>query len=48
LDPPSSQQIADALVLSRRTVEGHFEAIYAHLGVNTRAQAVALAAKQLA
>lgn len=39
----SSQEIADALVLSRRTVEKHFEAIYAHLGVNTRAQAIAVA-----
>jgi DNA-binding CsgD family transcriptional regulator len=44
----SAQQIADTLVLSRRTVEGHFEAIYARLGVNTRAQAVAVAAERLA
>ena len=39
----SAQQIASTLVLSRRTVEKHFEAIYAHLGVRTRAQAVAAA-----
>jgi DNA-binding CsgD family transcriptional regulator len=39
----SAQQIADALVLSRRTVEKHFEAIYNHLGVNSLAQAIALA-----
>jgi DNA-binding CsgD family transcriptional regulator len=39
----SAQQIADKLVLSRRTVEKHFEAIYAHLGVNTRTQAIAAA-----
>jgi DNA-binding CsgD family transcriptional regulator len=37
----SAQRIADELVLSRRTVEKHFEAIYATLHVNTRAQAVA-------
>ncbi len=37
----SAQQIADSLFLSRRTVEKHFEAIYATLHVNTRAQAIA-------
>jgi DNA-binding NarL/FixJ family response regulator len=37
----SAQQVAEALVLSRRTVEKHFESIYNHLGVNTRAQAIA-------
>lgn len=37
----TSQQIADLLFLSRRTVEKHFEAIYQRLGVNNRAQAVA-------
>jgi DNA-binding CsgD family transcriptional regulator len=41
LEGLSAQQIADALVLSRRTVEKHFGAIYARLGVNTRAQAIA-------
>lgn len=39
----SAQQIADALVVSRRTVEKHFEAIYARLGISTRAQAIAAA-----
>ena len=39
----SGQQIADTLILSRRTVEKHFEAIYAQLGVRTRAQAIAVA-----
>jgi DNA-binding CsgD family transcriptional regulator len=43
----SSQQIADELIVSRRTVEGHFEAIYGRLGVNTRAQAVAAANTRL-
>ncbi|HWE59917.1 MAG TPA: LuxR C-terminal-related transcriptional regulator [Solirubrobacteraceae bacterium] len=43
----SAQQIADTLILSRRTIEKHFEAIYAHLGVNTRAQAVAATNAQL-
>jgi DNA-binding NarL/FixJ family response regulator len=37
----SAQQIAHKLVLSRRTVEKHFEGIYATLRVNTRAQAIA-------
>jgi DNA-binding NarL/FixJ family response regulator len=37
----SAQQIADKLVLSRRTVEKHFEAIYATLRVTTRARAIA-------
>jgi DNA-binding CsgD family transcriptional regulator len=37
----TSQQIAEALFLSRRTVEKHFEAIYQRLGVNNRTQAVA-------
>jgi DNA-binding CsgD family transcriptional regulator len=37
----TSQQIADLLFLSRRTVEKHFEAIYQRLGVSNRAQAVA-------
>lgn len=37
----SAQQIADLLVLSRRTVEKHFETIYAQLGVKTRARAIA-------
>ncbi|MGH2891825.1 MAG: response regulator transcription factor [Solirubrobacteraceae bacterium] len=39
----SAQQIADTLILSRRTVEKHLETIYAHLGVKTRAQATAVA-----
>lgn len=37
----TSQQIADLLFLSRRTVEKHFEAIYQRLGVSNRTQAVA-------
>lgn len=41
----SAQQIADTLSLSRRTVEKHFEAIYAHLGVSTRAEAIAAVAE---
>ena len=43
----TSQQIADLLFLSRRTVEKHFEAIYARLGVSNRAQAVAGALRAL-
>ena len=39
----SAQQVADTLVLSRRTIEKHFETIYARLGVNTRTQAIAAA-----
>lgn len=39
----SARQIADKLVLSRRTVEKHFAAIYTSLRVNTRAQAIAAA-----
>lgn len=41
LEGYTSQQIADRLFLSRRTVEKHFEAIYQRLGVNNRTQAVA-------
>jgi DNA-binding CsgD family transcriptional regulator len=37
----TSQQIAEKLFLSRRTVEKHFEAIYQRLGVSNRTQAVA-------
>jgi len=44
----SAQQIADSLVLSRRTVEKHFGAIYAQLGVSNRAQAIAVTTAQTA
>ena len=37
----SAKQIANELVISRRTAEKHLEAIYARLGVANRAQAVA-------
>jgi DNA-binding CsgD family transcriptional regulator len=43
----TSAQIGDALGLSARTVEKHFEAIYGRLGVTNRAQAVALAVESL-
>lgn len=36
----SSKKIALELGLSRRTIEKHFEAIYARLGVGTRAEAI--------
>ena len=39
----SSQEIAEALVLSRRTVERHLSNVYAKIGVTTRAQATAYA-----
>jgi DNA-binding CsgD family transcriptional regulator len=41
LEGLTSAQVAQALVLSPRTVEKHLEAIYARLGVENRAQAVA-------
>lgn len=36
----TSAQVAQALVLSTRTVEKHLEAIYTHLGVESRGQAI--------
>lgn len=39
----SSHEIAEALVLSRRTVERHLSNVYAKIGVTTRAQATAYA-----
>lgn len=42
----SNNQIADQLMLSRRTVATHFEHIYQRLGTSSRARAVAWAAEQ--
>jgi DNA-binding CsgD family transcriptional regulator len=39
----TAAEIADALALSRRTVEKHFEAIYARLGVSNRSEAIVTA-----
>ena len=36
----SNQQIAEAMLLGRRTVEKHLERVYATLGVRSRAAAV--------
>lgn len=43
LEGHDTQMIAERLVLSRRTVEKHFESIYARLGVSSRAQALIVA-----
>jgi LuxR family maltose regulon positive regulatory protein len=42
-DGLSDQEIADRLVISRRTVKKHNENIYGKLGVNSRTQAIARA-----
>lgn len=42
----SSREVADALVISQRTVETHVEHIYAKLGFNTRAQLAAWAVEK--
>jgi DNA-binding NarL/FixJ family response regulator len=39
----SNQQIASALVVSRKTVSTHLEHIYSKLGVSTRTQAALFA-----
>lgn len=39
----TAAEIADALALSRRTVEKHFEAIYARLGASNRSEAIVTA-----
>jgi DNA-binding NarL/FixJ family response regulator len=41
----SNQQVADRLVLSKRTVEHHVGSIFAKLGVSTRAEALAHAVR---
>lgn len=43
----TSAQVAQSLVLSSRTVEKHLETIYARLGVENRAQAIATALRSL-
>jgi DNA-binding CsgD family transcriptional regulator len=43
----TSAQVAQSLVLSTRTVEKHLETIYARLGVDNRAQAIATALRAL-
>jgi DNA-binding NarL/FixJ family response regulator len=43
----TAQQIGDTLVLSRRTVEKHFDAIYRRLGARNRSEAVAIAIEKL-
>lgn len=43
----SAQQIGETLVLSRRTVEKHFDAIYARLGARNRSQALSVAMEKL-
>jgi DNA-binding CsgD family transcriptional regulator len=43
----TSAQVARTLVLSTRTVEKHLEAIYARLGVESRAQAIAVTLRAL-
>jgi DNA-binding NarL/FixJ family response regulator len=48
LEGKTSVQIADALVLSPRTVEKHFDAIYARLGVGNRTQAITRALQAFA
>ncbi len=42
----SNKVIAARLYLSVRTVEGHLDKLYAHLGVHTRTEAVILAMQQ--
>lgn len=43
----SAQQIADTLILSRRTVEKHFDAVYERLGARNRGQAISVAIEKL-
>lgn len=38
----SNRQIADQLVISVRTVEGHLYRLFAKLGINTREQLICL------
>jgi NarL family two-component system response regulator LiaR len=40
-----NQEIADVLTLSHRTVERHLENIYAKMAVDTRTEAVVMAAQ---
>jgi DNA-binding CsgD family transcriptional regulator len=47
LEGRTSAQVAQALVLSTRTVEKHLEAIYARLGVENRGQAIAASLQAL-
>ena len=47
LEGHTSAEIASALTLSPRTVEKHFEAIYARLGAGNRSQAVSIALRSL-
>ncbi len=37
----SSTEVADALVVSRRTVENHLQRVYDYLGVHSRAELAA-------
>jgi DNA-binding NarL/FixJ family response regulator len=42
----SNRQIANRLVISVRTVEGHLYRIFARLGINTREQLVCLTRRE--